>query len=208
VFFEADDYRLYRRLVAAAWRAGAAVWAYCLMPNHGHLPIMPSWHDAGGCGRVASDLCRSAPALHRGHQRSVPLDGPSVSGPLGAVVMGEPHLLAATRYVALNPVVAGLMSRSEDWPWSRTRAQLAGEDDEFATVAPLRALIPDFSALLAMPTDAAAKTRIEHAPTIARLGGQNGSRCSSAGSAALWHPRRPGPKPGVEQDTARQAQLL
>jgi putative transposase len=34
VFFEADDYRLYRRLVAAAARrAGTAVWAYCLMPT-------------------------------------------------------------------------------------------------------------------------------------------------------------------------------
>ena len=32
LFCEADDYRLYRRLVAAAaWRAGAAVWAYCLL---------------------------------------------------------------------------------------------------------------------------------------------------------------------------------
>jgi putative transposase len=51
VFFEADDYRLYRRLVAAAARrAGAAVWAYCLMPNHVHLPIIPTWRDAGGRG--------------------------------------------------------------------------------------------------------------------------------------------------------------
>jgi hypothetical protein len=57
--------------------------------------------------------------------------------------MDEPHLSAAARYIALNPVVAGLVSRAEDWPWSRTRAQLAGEDDEFATMAPLRALIPD-----------------------------------------------------------------
>ena len=41
VWFEADDYRLYRRLVAAAARrAGAAVWVYCLMPNRFHLPIM------------------------------------------------------------------------------------------------------------------------------------------------------------------------
>ena len=40
MFFEADDYRLYRRLVAAAARrAGTAVLAYCLMPNHVHLPI-------------------------------------------------------------------------------------------------------------------------------------------------------------------------
>jgi putative transposase len=43
VFFEADDYRLYRRLVAAAARrASTAVWAYCLMPNNVHLPIMPT----------------------------------------------------------------------------------------------------------------------------------------------------------------------
>jgi putative transposase len=43
VFFEADDYRLYRRLVAAAARrAGAAVWAHCLMPNHVHLIVTPA----------------------------------------------------------------------------------------------------------------------------------------------------------------------
>jgi hypothetical protein len=57
VFFEADDYRLYRRLVAAAARrAGTLVWAYCLTPNHVHLPIMPTWRDAGGRGGVAGDL--------------------------------------------------------------------------------------------------------------------------------------------------------
>jgi hypothetical protein len=108
------------------------------------------------------------------------------------VVMDEPHLLAAARYTALNPVVAGLVSRAEDWPWSSTRAQLAGEDDELATVAPLRALIPDFAALLAMPADAAARTRIERAPpSVARWEARTGSRCSSAGSAALSRPANP-----------------
>jgi putative transposase len=82
--------------------------------------------------------------------------------------MDEPHLLAAARYIALNPVVAGLVSRAEDWPWSSTRAQLAGEDDEFATVAPVRALVPDFAAFLTLPTDATTTTRIERAPTIGR----------------------------------------
>src|ERR1700748_3764577 len=100
--------------------------------------------------------------------------------------MDEPHLLAAARYTALNPVVAGLVSRAEDWPWSSTRAQLAGEDDELATVAALRAVIPDFAALLAMPADAAARTRIERPPpSVARWEARTGSRCSSAGSAAL-----------------------
>jgi hypothetical protein len=31
-------------------------------------------------------------------------------GRFGAVVMDEPHLLAAARYIMLNPVVAGLVS--------------------------------------------------------------------------------------------------
>lgn len=36
-FFRDDDYRLYRALLAeAAARAGTAIWAYCLMPNHVH----------------------------------------------------------------------------------------------------------------------------------------------------------------------------
>jgi hypothetical protein len=89
-------------------------------------------------------------------------------GRFGAGVMDEPHWLAAAHYIALNPVVAGLVSRAEDWPWSSTWAQLASEDDELTTVAPLRALIPDFAALLAMPTDAATTTRIGRAPTIGR----------------------------------------
>jgi putative transposase len=210
VFFEADDYRLYRRLVAtAARRAGTAVWAYCLMPNHVHLPIMPTWRDAGGRGRVAGDLRRSAPALDRGDQRSLPLDGPSVQGRFGAAVMDELHLLAAARYIALNPVVAGLVSRAEDWPWSSTRAQLAGEDDELTTAAPLRALVPDFAALLALPTDAATTIRIERAPTIGRpLGRPEWIAMLERRLGRALAPRKPGPMPRVEGDTERQAQLL
>ena len=46
VFFGAEDYRLYRRLIAAAARrAGAEIWAYCLMPNHVHLIVTPTDHD-------------------------------------------------------------------------------------------------------------------------------------------------------------------
>ena len=46
VFFGAEDYRLYRRLIAtAARRADAKIWAYCLMPNHVHLIVTPTDHD-------------------------------------------------------------------------------------------------------------------------------------------------------------------
>jgi putative transposase len=100
------------------------------------------------------------------------------------------------------------VSRAEDWPWSSTRAQLAGEDDELATVAPLRALIPDFAALLAMPTDATT-TRIERAATIGcPLGRPEWIAMLKRRLGRPLASRKPGPKPRVEHDTARQGQLL
>jgi putative transposase len=123
--------------------------------------------------------------------------------------MDEPHLLAAAHYIALNPVVAALVSRAEDWPWPSTRAQLAGEDDELAAVGPLRAMIPDFAAILAMPADASRTTRIERAPTIGRpLGNPEWIAMIERRLGRPLAPRKPGPKPRVERDTARQAQLL
>jgi putative transposase len=97
VFFEADDYRPFRRLAAAAARrAGVPVRAYCLMPNHVHLAC------AGGRGWVAGDLCRGAPALYRGDQHRFRWTGHLFQGRSGAVVMDKPHLLAAAGYIALN----------------------------------------------------------------------------------------------------------
>jgi putative transposase len=57
-------------------------------------------------------------------------------GRFGSVAMDEAHLLAALRYVALNPVRARLVARAEDWAWSSTRALLAGKDNHVVAVAP------------------------------------------------------------------------
>src|SRR6516165_2824308 len=46
VFFGPEDYRFYSRLIAtAARRAGAEIWAYCLMPSHVHLIVTPADED-------------------------------------------------------------------------------------------------------------------------------------------------------------------
>jgi len=58
------------------------------------------------------------------------------------------HLLAAARYVELNPVRAGLAARPQDWPWSSARDHLAGRDDGLATVAPLLAMVGAWTAFL------------------------------------------------------------
>ena len=130
--------------------------------------------------------------------------GHLIQGRFGAVVMDEPHLLAAARYIMLDPVVAGLVSRAEDWPWSSARAHPAGEDDDLATVAPLRALIPDFAALLRAPGDPETTARIERAPTIGRpLGAPEWVAALERRLDRALAPGKPGPKPRVDRDTTR-----
>jgi putative transposase len=106
-------------------------------------------------------------------------------------------------------VVARLVIRAEDWSSSTVRAHLAGEDDELATVAPLRALIPDFAALLAPPADPATTARIERAPTIGRpLGAPEWIAALERQLGRRLARGKPGPKPGVDGDTKRQLPLL
>jgi hypothetical protein len=37
-------------------------------------------------------------------------------------INSEAHLLEVCRYIVLNPVMAGVCERPEDWPWSSYRA--------------------------------------------------------------------------------------
>lgn len=45
-FFNDSDYALYREMLAeAAKKAGSEIWAYCLVPNHVHIIVVPSHED-------------------------------------------------------------------------------------------------------------------------------------------------------------------
>jgi len=43
------------------------------------------------------------------------------------LVHNDSHLLAAIRYILMNPVRAGLSRRPGDWPWSSHRATAGAE---------------------------------------------------------------------------------
>jgi hypothetical protein len=142
-----------------------------------------------GCG---GPLAKRTAATPGPSTRGFGWTGHLFQGRVGAVVIDEPYLLAAARYIALNPAVAGLVSHAGDGPWSSARAHLAGEDEELATVAPPRALIPDFAALLAAPADPATTARPSgRRRSDDRWGRRNGLRRSSGGSAAPTHPANP-----------------
>lgn len=143
-FFEDADYKRYRTILGqAARKAGAEVWAYCLMPNHVHLIVVPA--DEDGLRRTFADAHRRYTGLINARHHWT---GHLWQGRFGSVAMDETHLMAAARYVALNPVRAGLVKHARDWPWSSVGAHLAGKGDTLVTVGPLLARYGDFARLL------------------------------------------------------------
>ena len=125
VFFGDDDYALYRDLLATQCRKqGVAVWAYCLMPNHVHLVLVPD--RAQALGRALGETHRRYSSTINARLR---VTGHLFQARFGSVAMDEEHLMAAARYLAMNPVRSRLVERAEDWRWSSVPAHLAGRDD-------------------------------------------------------------------------------
>jgi putative transposase len=202
-FFGDADYAEYIGLMAAACvRCKTQVWAYCLMPNHVHLIMVP---------RSADGLRCAVAETHRRYTRMINLrmgwSGHLWQERYHSFVMDEPHLLAAARYLELNPVRAGLCERPEDWPWSSARAHLAAENDGLVSVQPLLKLAPDWQAFLsaAEPEDEAEalldRLRL-HSRTGRPLGADAFITRLERRLKRSLRPGRPGPKPKAERANA------
>lgn len=148
-FLREEDYAAYKKLMVE-WcaRCGVEIWAYCLMPNHVHLIAVPESEDG---------LRRAIGEAHRRYTRMVNFRegwrGHLWQGRFASFVMEERYLLAAARYIELNPVRAKLSKKAEDYPWSSAAAHVQGKDDGLAKVAPLLALVNDWRVFLAAGTE-------------------------------------------------------
>jgi REP-associated tyrosine transposase len=119
VFFGNGDPEAYLWLLHAhARRQQLAIFAYCLMPNHVHLVVVPS--SADGMHRVMR-------AVHSQYAQRVnrmrEIHGHLWQGRYYSSPLDTRHFLNAIRYVELNPVRAGLASRAEDYAWSSAAAR-------------------------------------------------------------------------------------
>lgn len=191
-FFEDADYALYRDLLAqSAERAGAEVWAYCLMPNHVHIIVVPS--DEDGLRRTFADTHRRYTGYINARNRWT---GHLWQGRFGAVAMDEGHLAAAVRYVSLNPVRARLVGRAQDWPWSSAAAHLSGEDDGLVKVAPVLERYGRFEPFLgAAADDDRAWKQLRMSETSGRpLGDEAWLDALEARSGRILKPQKRGPK--------------
>jgi len=191
-FFTEDDYALYRKWLAeSSNRAGCEIWAYCLMPNHVHIILVPS--DEDGLRKTFADLHRRYTAHINARLK---VTGHLWQGRYGSVVMDEEHLFNAIRYVTLNPVRAGLARRAQDWAWSSARAHLAGRDDAVVSVAPVLERVGDFKQFLGADfEEEAAYGPLRRAETIGRpVGGAAWLKALEKRTGRSLMPGKRGPK--------------
>lgn len=195
-FFTDGDYTAYRALLAeACTKRAVTCQAYCLMPNHVHLVLTPATAD-GLAGALAE--------THRRYTRFVNAregwTGYLWQGRFASFPMDDAHLLAAIRYVELNPVRARLAARPQDWPWSSAAAHLAGRDDALVRAAAMRELTAGWpggwGAFLAEGLgDAEADRLRRHERTGRPLGSDAFLDRLERRLARPLRPQKPGPKP-------------
>ena len=178
-----------------------SVWAWCLMPNHVHLILVPQAED--GLRRAMARVHRRyAGFVHARRRRT----GHFWQGRYGAVAMDEDHLAAAYRYVNLNPVRARLVKRAQDWPWSSARALLGVAEDGLTQLAPARDRFARFADLLEAEEDQKATARLRKGESVGRPVGSDAFLAAlEAQSGRPLHALKRGPKPkGVGANAVEQ----
>jgi REP element-mobilizing transposase RayT len=117
---DADRRTFLETLELTLTRHGWICHAYCLMTNHYHL-LIEAPEPSLGAGML---LLNGTYARYFNRRHA--LVGHVFQGPYRAEpIAHEGHLLETCRYIALNPVRAGLVTRPYDWPWSSYRATAA-----------------------------------------------------------------------------------
>ena len=111
---DADRDTLLALLEEHARKAGVAVHAYVLMPNHFHLLATPQ--TAEGLPQLMQSVGRSyVRTFNNRHGRS----GTLWEGRYRSTVLDATrYLLPCMAYLDLNPVRAGLVAQPADYPWS------------------------------------------------------------------------------------------
>src|SRR3546814_6649252 len=118
-------------------------------------------------------------------------------GRFGSVAMDEAHLVAALRYVALNPVRARLVKRATDWRWSSSRALCDACDDGVVTVAPVLERVGNFTAFLDEAfAEALTYAALRKAESVGRpVGSPDGLKDMEARTGRTLRPTKRGTRP-------------
>ena len=134
VFCKSRDYEAFLLLMQEAKdRIPISMYAYCLMPNHFHLVVMPE--RGADLSRWMQWLMTSHVRRYHGHYGS---SGHIWQGRYKSfIVKQDGHLLNLLRYVEANPIRARLANSAREWLWSSHKARIEGASCGLIDVPPI-----------------------------------------------------------------------
>ncbi|MBI2386373.1 MAG: transposase [Elusimicrobia bacterium] len=112
------------RLFRIASDSSCEIIAYCLMGNHFHLAIRVRHIPLAAI--MLRFLTGYAKSFNRLYDRTGHLFQARHEANL---CLDDAYLLSLVRYIHMNPVRAGLVSRPQDWPWSSSSRQPPGNSE-------------------------------------------------------------------------------
>jgi putative transposase len=118
VFQKDKDYEAFVNLMKEAKiRYAVKIFAYCLMPNHFHIVVMP--HQSGDLSKWMQWLLTSHVRRFHKHYGT---SGHIWQGRYKSfLIQKDSHLLTVLKYVESNPLRAGLVNSANNWMWSSHR---------------------------------------------------------------------------------------
>jgi REP element-mobilizing transposase RayT len=139
---DVDRLEFLRFLARTTARCGWTCIAYCLMTTHYHLIVEVEDNVLPVAMHALNLAYARAFNLRHGSKGRVQFK------PYGALrIRSDGDFLTRYRYVARNPVRAGLVARAEEWQWSSFRTTLCREDATFVDDARVHGLFADLREL-------------------------------------------------------------
>lgn len=165
VFHKQGDYYSFVKLLTESLEQfDVRIFAYCLMPNHFHMLVVP---DKG------EDLSKFMQWLTTSHVRRYHqhygTSGHVWQGRYKSfIVQNDVHLLTVARYIEGNPVRSGLVKSAKEWRWSSHRDRLKGSGGGIISELPIT-LPDDWSSYTDLPLTSSDLARLHkgvnrHAP--------------------------------------------
>ena len=135
LFRKPADYQAFERvMIEAHKRHRMRILAWCIMPNHWHLVLLPEGdHD------LSSFMfwLTMTHAQRWRHARKLVGLGPLYQGRFKAFPMeSDRHMGAVLRYVERNALRAGLATRAEEWRWGSLHVRQNQEIDSAKLLSP------------------------------------------------------------------------
>ena len=120
IFLDDSDYIRFLDLVAdTVEEFQVECWSYCVMPNHYHLAVCPKLPNLSDAIQALNSCY--AQWWNRRHETV----GHVFQGRFkDQIVDHDEYLLTLSRYIALNPVRAGIVEEPTEWRWSSYAATI------------------------------------------------------------------------------------